>query len=544
MRIDTVKIDGFKNLNNFQIDIDQRKMHTILLGQNAAGKSNFLEALVIIFRDLDLNEKKTVNPEFNFDIKYQCKGNNIRVVGINKVLNSSTNPSERFIEGNKIGYQYYVEGISFKKTDFYRVKNDHLPKYVFSYYSGISNRLEKHFDIHQKKFLKDLMDGVDDPMRPLFYTRAIHSHFVLLAFYGLPEDKINIFLKDYLNILGLESILFVFKVPYWYKGKVRPGGDSKFWYAKGVVKDFLNDLWDCSLAPLPIKEKVREDFHKNHDEEHLYLYISNQDKLAELAQKYGNNANFFKMLESTYISDLISEVRVKVKKQNVDGYITFKELSEGEQQLLTVLGLMRFTKEEDTLFLLDEPDTHLNPFWKWKYMNLMKEVVDTDKTSQVIMTTHDPLVIGGLTRQEIRIFQAEKIINASDEETTHISTFEPDFDPKGLGVAGILTSNFFNLPSTLDKETLEIVNKRNLLIAKRDTIELTDTEKISLNEAFQILGDLGINTTDRDPLYEKFLIEMSKTDNYKIEKMTSGEIEEQNKVAKQIMDKLLKRDNE
>lgn len=535
MKIDKVKIHGFKNLNHFVIDLDENKMHTILLGQNAAGKSNFLEALVIIFRDLDLNEKKTLIPEFNFDILYKCKDkeNNIRVIGINEV----SKESPQFIEGDKAGYIFYVNDKKITKADFYKTKEAHLPKYVFSYYSGVSNRLEKHFDTHQRRFLKDLLDGLDDPMRPLFYTRLIHSHFVLLAFYGFSEEKINTFLKDYLNILGLESILFVLKNPYWYKGKEREGGDSKFWYAKGVVKDFLNDLWDASVAPIPFTEKVREDFHKNPEEEHLYLYISNQEKLASLAQKYGTNANFFKMLESTYISDLIHEVKVKVKKQNVDGHITFKELSEGEQQLLTVLGLMRFTKDQDTLFLLDEPDTHLNPLWKWKYMSLMDEVVDRDKSSQVIMTTHDPLVIGGLTKEEIRIFYP-----SGDDKK--IMASEPEFDPRGLGVAGILTSEFFGLPSTLDKETLDLINKRNELIAKQDTAELTDEEKIKLNEIFQILGQVGINTTDRDPLYERFLIALSKTEHFKIEKLTQEELEEQNKVALKIMKELLKQEGE
>src|SRR5690606_13448749 len=133
------------------------------------------------------------------------------------------------------------------------------------------------------------------------------------------------------------------------------------------------------------------------NQEHLYLYISNQEKLQKIAKKYGNNAVFFKSLESTYISDLIQEVRVKVKKKNVNGEVTFKELSEGEQQLLTVLGLLRFTKEEESLILLDEPDTHLNPIWKSKYMNLLYEIVRESKpkekeTSQILMTTHDPLV--------------------------------------------------------------------------------------------------------------------------------------------------------
>ena len=131
--------------------------------------------------------------------------------------------------------------------------------------------------------------------------------------------------------------------------------------------------------------KIREDFNKHPEQEHLYLYISNQKKLSTIAQKYKGNTEFFKQLESTYMSDLIHEVRVKVKKQNINGTITFKELSEGEQQLLTVIGLLRFTKAEESLILLDEPDTHLNPLWKWKYMNLLQEYTDKDKSSQIFV---------------------------------------------------------------------------------------------------------------------------------------------------------------
>ncbi|TOM44863.1 hypothetical protein CGH75_27395, partial [Vibrio parahaemolyticus] len=70
-------------------------------------------------------------------------------------------------------------------------------------------------------------------------------------------------------------------------------------------------------------------------------------------------SEFFQDLESTYVSELISEVRIRVKLKKNDGSVTFRELSEGEQQLLTVLGLLRFTAEDESLFLLDEPDTHL-----------------------------------------------------------------------------------------------------------------------------------------------------------------------------------------
>jgi ABC-type multidrug transport system ATPase subunit len=242
------------------------------------------------------------------------------------------------------------------------------------------------------------------------------------------------------------------------------------------------------------------------------------------------------MLESTYISDLIHEVKVKVKKKNVDGHVTFKELSEGEQQLLTVLGLLRFTNSQESLMLLDEPDTHLNPLWKWEYMKLIDKIVESDNSSQIIMTTHDPLVIGGLTKSQIRIFH-------TDKKMFKVSAEEPDFDPKGLGVAGILTSELFGLPSTLDKETLDIVNKRNELIAKQDTSLLTNEEKIELNNVFNHLNNLGINTTDRDPLFQLFITAITKKQNFEKVQLSEEEIKRQNEIAFDTLNELLNDDD-
>jgi AAA15 family ATPase/GTPase len=493
MRIDKVYIEKFKNLHHFNIDLDETNMQTVLLGENAAGKSNFLEALVIIFRDLELG---TATP-FNFKIEYQCKDQFFKAVG---------GPN------TKGGFQIYEGGRVFKEVSHYdispisktKIKKDkfrYLPRYVFAYYSGVSDRLLEHFDPHQNKFYRDLLAGVDDPMRPLFYARLIHSHFVLMAFYAFSQPEVNEFLEDYLDIIGLESILFVLKKPNWSRNnKV-----LDFWGAKGVVREFLEDLYDASMAPISTDETVRKSFRKSKKETHLFLYISNQEKLEKIANKYGSNAEFFKRLESTYISDLILEVRVKVKKRHVNGDITFKELSEGEQQLLTVLGLLRFTKEDESLILLDEPDTHLNPLWKWKYMNLLEEVVQKPETSQIIMTTHDPLVIGGLTKEEIRIFYTEKGRDEEDKEIMLVKTTTPDFDPKGLGVAGILTSEFFNLPSAMDEESFEQLNRKRVLDVLNRGDKLSDEEKLELESLEIQFSKLGLTYSQRDPLYQKFI---------------------------------------
>ena len=233
-----------------------------------------------------------------------------------------------------------------------------------------------------------------------------------------------------------------------------------------------------------------------------------------------------------YISKLIAEVRIKVRKENVDGSITFKELSEGEQQLLTVLGLLKFTKDEDSLILLDEPDTHLNPIWKWRYLEFLENVVKRPDSTQIIINTHDPLVIGSLKKEEVRVFRNE------DGKTT---AEQPDIDPRGSGVEGILTSELFGLPTTLDEITLERLERRNEILLKQQKEDLTEKEKFELNEIFTELEELGFSKTFRDPMYQKFIVAYKdRMKSVTKNSYTKEELTAQNNVALEILDELKK----
>ena len=178
MRIDSLWIDCFKNLNDFSIDIDETQMTSVLIGKNGTGKSNAIEALIIIFRDLDL-DVRTV--EFSYDIKYQCSGYNIRVT--NHV--------------DKKKREFFVNEEKIPATQFYQMREYYLPTHVFAYYSGSSNRIEELFSQHQKKFYNALLAGEQETLRPLFYARLIHSNFVLLAFFSFFEEQNLEFLREY-----------------------------------------------------------------------------------------------------------------------------------------------------------------------------------------------------------------------------------------------------------------------------------------------------------------------------------------------------------
>lgn len=511
MRIDKLWIKEFKNLKDFEIDFDEEQMTTVLIGHNGTGKSNLIEALVIIFRDLDLGKP----PSFSYDLTYVCRKNKIRVIADSQ---KKTNHTKITVDEKLISFSKFT-----KRSD-----RMYFPKHIFAYYSGPSNRLESHFDIHQKRFYDELLNDVDKPLRPLFYARNIHSQFVLLSYFSFDESgNSREFLDEYLNISGLESVLFILKQPPWKSHE----GDERFWYARGVVQKFLSEVYKYSQAPLRKKERISIDFTRSQTRELLYLYIPNEKNLRQIARKYGNNREFFKVLESTYISDLVHEVQIKVKKTNGD-LLTFKELSEGEQQLLTVLGLMKFTKEEESLFLLDEPDTHLNPAWKLDYLNLLEDVVGEQKTSHFIICTHDPLLIGGLLRSQVQIFE-------KDLETGKISTSPPDHDPRGMGVAALLTSDLFGLSTTLDLETQRKLDRKRELYLKSLDTEPREEENEEMRRLADELGTLDFTRTIRDPLYNKFVKAMMSRDEFKKPILTPKERKVQEKIARQIIDEIL-----
>ncbi len=75
MRIDKLYIRDFKNLKDFRIDFDEQSMINIIVGRNGTGKSNVMEALVIIFRDLDLG----IDPAFAYEIEYDIYNHRVKV---------------------------------------------------------------------------------------------------------------------------------------------------------------------------------------------------------------------------------------------------------------------------------------------------------------------------------------------------------------------------------------------------------------------------------------------------------------------------------
>ncbi|MDR7096633.1 ABC-type transport system involved in cytochrome c biogenesis ATPase subunit [Hydrogenophaga laconesensis] len=386
-----------------------------------------------------------------------------------------------------------LRGKAIKLTAFVNAHTEYLPRYVFSYYSGESQRMHEVFRPYLESYDNKLRNGEDPGLKRLFYAMPVHSQFVLLAFMIKQSAEVRELLDNDLGIdpdEGIESVLFVLKQPGWSKrrGKkqVDVAGDDRFWGSKGVVQTFLDRLHDIALAPVRIKRVKQITLWNEERTEFQYLFVKDIDALRRLVGEQPP-AQFFRDLESTYVSELIEEVRIRVRLKKNDGSVTFRELSEGEQQLLTVLGLLRFTAEEESLFLLDEPDTHLNPRWSVDYISYLKKFIASstkqEETSHILLTTHNPLAIAELDREQVQILRMDK-----QDGHRQIVACYPELAPRGMGYAAIVTSDMFGITSSLDGSTQLLLEKQRAFAEVSDLSEEQQAELDKLNDELSRLG--------------------------------------------------------
>src|SRR5260370_14823041 len=176
MRLDYLKIDRFKNLNDFAVNFDESSHEpvTVLLGRNGSGKSNLFEALIIIFRELI---KGKTRADLGYDLRYTLRGGTVAVRVCNPPMateEANVGSAQRSFTGK--------EGESISTFSFVAIENgeerrvarkdirNYLPRYVVTYYSGVSNRMEHHFFAPQLEFRNELLEGNVIPLLPMFYA--------------------------------------------------------------------------------------------------------------------------------------------------------------------------------------------------------------------------------------------------------------------------------------------------------------------------------------------------------------------------------------
>lgn len=169
-------------------------------------------------------------------------------------------------------------------------------------------------------------------------------------------------------------------------------------------------------------------------------------------------------------------------KEKLESKLLSKSLSDGEHQYLHAMGICLLFGSTNSLILLDEPETHLNPDWRASFISTLKDCLhpykdqETSILPEFLISSHSPFIISDCQKENVLIFKKGNTTNL-------VEVNRPDFETFGSSVNKI-TMKIFGRLETIGGYAQEF---RDELERKLESGELTPDEVIE--EANAKLGD-------------------------------------------------------
>lgn len=512
-----------------------------MVGLNGSGKSNSLEVLSELFYYLELQTMATKRTLENIEDRYsfldfelhyeisqfkwqntisRSRENNIPFDNHKKVVVICTKESN--------------EPLNIEIADIENIKNRYalpsylwaevLPNKIIGYSSGqnelISNPFIKldyyYFDEFIRSTAEDNIE-TNTEINRMFFMDYESNELIVLANYLFDDTENNSKenpakeINNKLNIQGLHS--FSLKIQFRnYDGK-----EITFPSQLNLGLEQLKQcatLWDDNEKDIKNKrdrvirlsffvdiatKKAFRNIFKSAYELFRFFYLlrlmnlhcispSARKKIKEAKQGF----NLGDILPKPEQDKLVFKIQdICFRKLNVSNPVRYKHLSDGEHQLLHVLGTLRMISDNDALFLLDEPETHFNPEWRAK---MIKLIMQTNRAFGVeqdhFITSHSPFIISDCKPTNVYLFY-RKNGKLQPVQTAH----DKKLNTYGTSVS-ILTEEIFNKQESQGEFSGLTIKK--LMNRQYKTLESINKAK----EDARILGD----SVEKTLLFRKLLM--------------------------------------
>lgn len=357
-----------------------------------------------------------------------------------------------------------------------------LPKFILGYASGQNETLSLpffkmrfvHFDEYKDRLIRNLDYGQVPEGRLIYLDSAFNQAVVLSNLLLQPDVTLAPFKKE-MGIEGIEGFRLIIRKYIAIDEKKQQV------YSESLLEEREDEV-GTKRKVLDITQKVKPTLEKlekcsttsyyDHDYGTLYLdYWVNDATKEAFKLHFGSALDLFQVLQilltlnlysvsedlkkelyqsdSLYVNETVptlpSDERIMrfkdfiIKKRGVNDIVYGKSLSDGEHQFLQTLGLCLLFKDENCLFLLDEPETHFNPEWRAIFNSRLRDCFEEGKAKstmrEMLVTTHTPFLISDSPKEYVLLFE-------KDENTQHIEVRQPNFNTLGASINKITIEAF------------------------------------------------------------------------------------------------------
>jgi predicted ATP-dependent endonuclease of OLD family len=450
MRLKRLHINGFKNLNDFEIEFDNKDGITVLIGNNASGKSNILEAISAIFANL---YNKEIKINFDYEIEYTF----IENIGMGYSDNVELGVKIIRKNGKYSGYTKEIfMGNEYKKVKKKEVVPKYLPSQVIALYSGEELRLWENF--YQKSYLnynkKSLASNSYLHKLDMLYINKYYWDIALLTLYT------SGFVKEYKSIVKTELTKIKLEINMELADDFRKSKPSN---------EVNNFIWD--LLPVLASEKLVKEYNLLTSWKAAKYVNLTLDEFQDRSN-FKSHQELFRLLCVAKLPKNPKHKLIKNLELVFENGTTTKDLSEGQKKQILLKLALDVLADDNSLLLFDEPDAHIHIANKKLIPELLKEY---NGKRNIVLTTHSPTLVHSFDSDKLRYLNNGKIDKGyiNNNELIHSLTD---------GIMGI------------SEQMLFLQSDKDILIVEGKTDEMYITQALKIlkkdNEKYQ---DLDFN---------------------------------------------------
>lgn len=364
------KIDTYNIINKGTVsELDLNKRITILTGYNGSGKTTLLEAIhetIAIYNDtIYPHKRKGLAVDIYFENSY-------------KIRNFTLPEDARQLDLND---QSFV------------AKHVKITDKLDLAYKKLLNSLTRNNSAEKIKSKDNIKIGED--------SKKNSSYNGLVIF---PKDNS----KKLSSILYCDE-LFFFSDDEDSTSKEKLEELDVYSRSNNLAKTLYILLQEFSKESI-LNEKEREKIDAMNEIKSMLDYVPEDRKLSlektirELEEKsdYKRELNDFIAIVNSFFELTNRKIFIDneglISLEYKENYYKWFDFSKGEMTLLSLLLVVYLHRNENVIFLFDEPDLSLHIKWQ---KNLISKLAAIAPSSQFIISTHSPALIGNYNDQSI-----------------------------------------------------------------------------------------------------------------------------------------------
>lgn len=412
MRIDEVRVQNFKSIQDsgwVSLEDDL----TALVGENEAGKSNFLEALSYLGTDKEVPNKhlckESIENIWEVD-KSECTFLSTRILSTNNILKKKAIGKSVFHDAGEI----VVKADSTHRSEFAPANpssTDNEPKFdsmANKKLKDLNQRIESHIN-HLKgiRMKRRKSRFINKQLNNIFREYSIEKYISLLSkskqFNDLKSKQKNIRKRKdmYVELTDFEVWLLPSPPIYDHIGLISDSSQKDVEATDPPYK---------RLATTLQKSEEKESAHRRRRSDQLKRTA---EELERGFNDYWSQANItFEVntreeeIEIEIYEDISGETTVTLPEDRSEGFRWFLSF------YLQLMSLDGSGGVDDDLILLDDPGTYLHPRGQKDLRQALSELA---KDAQIVYSTHSPYMLDPDETREIRLVQRNDEVDEDDD---------------------------------------------------------------------------------------------------------------------------------